>query len=745
MCGVSSIHAASFREVVKILSSRHILGCVVMFGERILHLQTPEAMIAQIHDRCNNFHIGWVQNRDSKESLSEQILKNSKEGSGIQNRSQWQNVSSGTYTEPLCTADVMELLGPVLVEKAGHAAKSRWDNGGLGFAKSASVESLKSVSKEDQEIVKDATFGKVRSNSSQKGSPQKNADKKEGVGEFEKTMSKEPSEALQRKRSLRLRHSNTVHVLDESNTEEYTLLPPLLPDLLQTFPALPDVPKHLIPDAGLILRTINRFGPSWVDAACSDLCQDALDDSDKFLYLGEEGWSSSTLQAAEEYYTSQDTGTYSLLQGNGAASSSGEPLGLKGRTSRFQPFDKSALLVDKMDSGSCIAPILFSHKDLRELESKAASFAMNAAPLREISGEVLGDEKGGKENDMQRLFSWDLDELSLSSTRVAQMSYQLIDAAAKQAKLKVGSSTIWNFVLTLQANYHSVNPYHNFWHGFGVARALGRWARSREFQDVLEPHAALGLEVAAFAVDVDHPGVSNRYLCSRRSLIGLVYSERSVLENHHAALLCLILRDSPCSLFAELSDADFHVQRKRMVNAILATDKAKFFDILSKLQEASTNLSRGGGAGSPSAIKEQLAKLDRSFVEMALMHAADVAFPLLPFDLCFKWARRITIEFHNQNLLEQEHDLPLSMPQITGTDDFNVAEAQVGLISQLCQPLFSSLGLFFQDSIIPRCHVMRENKSRFEALRQELEDELRKQEETAGFEESANTQTESPT
>jgi signal transduction histidine kinase len=54
LCGIGAIHASSFREVTKILSFRNPLGCVVIFGERILYLQSPDSMIDQIHQQCPN-------------------------------------------------------------------------------------------------------------------------------------------------------------------------------------------------------------------------------------------------------------------------------------------------------------------------------------------------------------------------------------------------------------------------------------------------------------------------------------------------------------------------------------------------------------------------------------------------------------------------------------------------------------------------------------------------------------------
>merc|ERR1719265_2048839 len=105
-------------------------------------------------------------------------------------------------------------------------------------------------------------------------------------------------------------------------------------------------------------------------------------------------------------------------------------------------------------------------------------------------------------------------------------------------------------------------------------QVIAMWARAVDCRGVFEPDSTFALLCAALSHDIDHPGVSNRYLTVRKSLLALVYNDISVLENHHAALLCLILQDPHCSVLGGLSEEAYQIQRKRMVSAILATDMA---------------------------------------------------------------------------------------------------------------------------------------------------------------------------
>jgi hypothetical protein len=295
------------------------------------------------------------------------------------------------------------------------------------------------------------------------------------------------------------------------------------------------------------------------------------------------------------------------------------------------------------------------------------------------------------------------------------MTCQLLNSFAKNTSFPIDPPAITNFVLTLQANYHPRNTYHNFWHAFNTMQVIAMWARSVDCRSIFEPDSAFALLCAALSHDIDHPGVSNRYLTVRKSLIALVYNDISVLENHHAALLCLILQDPDCNVMKALGDEAYQAHRKRMVNAILATDMAKHFDVVRRLQETQ------GDAEVPR--EERQARLDVPFLEMCLMHTADISNPMLPFELYRGWAQRVVMEFHYQNILEEEVGITVSMPMISNTDELNVAVCQIGFVGYICQPLMESLAYFFPKSIAPRVRVMLENKAKFEKIKEELSQE----------------------
>jgi hypothetical protein len=135
-------------------------------------------------------------------------------------------------------------------------------------------------------------------------------------------------------------------------------------------------------------------------------------------------------------------------------------------------------------------------------------------------------------------------------------------------------------------NAYRPNPYHNWRHAIGVLHCvvmlLDRTAAGR----ALSALDALAFLLAAVAHDVDHRGFTNAYETLSLSELSLRYNTSSVLEHHHAALLCSMLckhdtnsstRRPPqgagaCNNVFNLSRDAFAQLRNIAVTAILSTD-----------------------------------------------------------------------------------------------------------------------------------------------------------------------------
>ena len=95
----------------------------------------------------------------------------------------------------------------------------------------------------------------------------------------------------------------------------------------------------------------------------------------------------------------------------------------------------------------------------------------------------------------------------------------------------------------------------------------------------------LGLFVGCLCHDIDHPGWSNAFEINRDGNIAILYNDRSVLENHHAAYTFSILREQDKDIFATLPRDKQRSVRKTIIGGILATDMAHHFDLVTTLKK----------------------------------------------------------------------------------------------------------------------------------------------------------------
>lgn len=91
--------------------------------------------------------------------------------------------------------------------------------------------------------------------------------------------------------------------------------------------------------------------------------------------------------------------------------------------------------------------------------------------------------------------------------------------------------------------------------------------------------------MAAVVHDVGHPGNNNNFQAAMSSELALTYNDRSVLENHHVAHAFRMLRAHPeMDIFANLTLDERKYVRKMMIEAVLATDMARHFEIVGKFK-----------------------------------------------------------------------------------------------------------------------------------------------------------------
>lgn len=154
-------------------------------------------------------------------------------------------------------------------------------------------------------------------------------------------------------------------------------------------------------------------------------------------------------------------------------------------------------------------------------------------------------------------------------------------------------------------------------------------------------------------------------MISTSDALALRYNDVAVLESHHLATLFSLLQSNPAAnVFSRCDRETFKGVRKLMVEAVLHTDMARHFAIVSKAEvfgelnkEAIAQAARGDEAA---CAKLRASAEDRLFFANLLLHAADISNPTKPKAVQDKWASAVLKEFFNQGDREEALGLPIS-------------------------------------------------------------------------------------
>ncbi|KAF4798422.1 hypothetical protein TURU_064179 [Turdus rufiventris] len=191
----------------------------------------------------------------------------------------------------------------------------------------------------------------------------------------------------------------------------------------------------------------------------------------------------------------------------------------------------------------------------------------------------------------------------------------------------------------------------------------------------------MALYVAAAMHDYDHPGRTNAFLVATNAPQAVLYNDRSVLENHHAASAWNLFLSRPEYNF--LSNLD-HVEFKRfrflVIEAILATDLKKHFDFLAEFNAKVNDMNSNG--------IEWSNENDRLLACQICIKLADINGPAKVRDLHLKWTEGIVNEFYEQG--DEEASLGLPISPFMDRSSPQLAKLQESFITHIVGPLCNS-------------------------------------------------------
>ncbi|XP_034025264.1 cGMP-inhibited 3',5'-cyclic phosphodiesterase A-like [Thalassophryne amazonica] len=328
---------------------------------------------------------------------------------------------------------------------------------------------------------------------------------------------------------------------------------------------------------------------------------------------------------------------------------------------------------------------------------------------------------------MSQLNSWNFPIFSLVQKThgktgfiLSQVSYRLFEDTGLFETFRIPVQEFMNYFHALESGYRDI-PYHNRIHATDVLH--GVWFLTTQpvpglptpltgngihtdngithgtigllvskMNSVLQEGSGslagfipalelMALYVAAAMHDYDHPGRTNAFLVATNAPQALLYNDRSVLENHHAASAWNLFMSQPeYNFLANLEHVEFKRFRFLVIEAILATDLKKHFDFLA---EFNAKVGDEGVSGIDWTNEN-----DRLLVCQMCIKLADVSGPLKCKDLHLQWTDGIVNEFYEQG--DEEASLGLPISPFMDRSAPQLAKLQDSFITHIVGPLCSS-------------------------------------------------------
>ncbi|GFS82876.1 cGMP-inhibited 3',5'-cyclic phosphodiesterase B [Nephila pilipes] len=193
----------------------------------------------------------------------------------------------------------------------------------------------------------------------------------------------------------------------------------------------------------------------------------------------------------------------------------------------------------------------------------------------------------------------------------------------------------------------------------------------------------MALYAAAAMHDYDHPGRTNAFLVATYAPQAVLYNDRSVLENHHAASAWNLFLSRPeYNFLCHLDTAEFKRFRFLVIECILATDLKRHFEIVAEFNAKANDEDAPG--------IDWLSEADRLLAMEMCIKLADINGPCKRHDIHVQWTHRIAEEFYEQG--DEEAELGLQVSPYMDRKNPQLAKLQESFITHLVAPLCNAYG-----------------------------------------------------
>jgi len=324
-----------------------------------------------------------------------------------------------------------------------------------------------------------------------------------------------------------------------------------------------------------------------------------------------------------------------------------------------------------------------------------------AGVLKNIAGRPtnMKPEKFTKEllqpdrKDEEFLTSWTFDISAIEDwTEKSRLVWVILKEMNLIAEYKMDSKKLCEFVTQIRDGYNFYNnPYHNYDHGVSVMHAtyfIMKQMSSGQLSTRFSNLVNLALLMAAFCHDVNHTGRTNVFEVNSSSELALLYHDRAVLEQHHAAYTFKILQKESCNIFSNVKPDDYKELRKLMISNILATDMKEHFDFMKSFRELNDRVKE---------FKDENFNFSGDDIKLiggAIIHCADLSGATKDFSVAHSWSLKVNQEFSSQVKKEEELGIPVT-PYFKDLDKRHImAKQEIAFISFMVKPLWELFNEF---------------------------------------------------
>lgn len=308
---------------------------------------------------------------------------------------------------------------------------------------------------------------------------------------------------------------------------------------------------------------------------------------------------------------------------------------------------------------------------------------------------------------MLNLNSWDFDIFQVPTEELPFVALHLFESLDLLEFFAIPPDACLSFLFEIEAKYH-VNYYHNFRHAVDVAHAVYLLITTTEAKHYVDNTDKCAILLAALCHDLDHPGLTNSFLIATDSALAQIYNDRSVLENHHAALASKILNKSN-GILSYMNSKDSKRIRSIIISTVLGTDMSKHSDILKMASDSMKNNE-----------VFQCCTIDNQLLLMQMiLKCADISNITKPFHIGQKWSALLLQEFCHQG--DQERQLNIEISPFMDRNTTSLPSLTIRFSDYFAQPLFEMLS-FMLPATKNSCLL---NLTRNRKLWESLENEYR--------------------